>query len=1390
MAQKNQQNVEEDEEMDIDRDQDGGFYSDEEGGLRIDDEIYIPPRPTEFGEVDTTGPRLMITHIHNVNFKSYAGEQTVGPFHKCFSAIVGPNGSGKSNVIDSLLFVFGYRASKIRSKKISVLIHNSSEHLNVKSCTVSIHFQQIIDKEGDDYEIVPNSQFVISRTAFKDSSSYYQLDGRKVIFKEIAKLLRSHGVDLDHNRFLILQGEVEQIALMKPKGQGDNDTGLLEFLEDIIGTNRYKEPLEKLNEKVEIMTDRRTEKLHRLRLVEKEKKDLEEPMQDAVQFLKCENSIIKYQHQLYHRKRYDAKIEFDAQEKNFAEQEKDYNELMEKMKKIQEEKIEKQKEFKERSKKWEKLQNDKDAKTTEFDEIRKQDQALQEELVETNNRRKKNRAAVKTEMGKLEELQRVPEKNAKDIEEYEELIKKSSVEREKEEETLKTMMSSLKEKTEPLLKERVKQETALIELRKKVDEAKSAFDIAQSELQLYTSEEEKEKGKLQQLQEALTSTTETLEDRRKQLGELEREIPATQKSIAEVERKLDDLKTREAEVTQKLRTKRVQFDEQQSSMKASHSRNLVLGALMTEKRKGRITGIFGRLGDLGAIDAKYDVAISTACGPLDNIVVDTVSTAEMCIKHLRDNDLGRATFIPLEKQQRFAQQCRQRIQTPEQVPRLFDLIQIEDERLRPAFFYALQNTLVAEDLDQATRIAYGSQRHRVVTLRGELIEVAGTMSGGGRTSLRGRMGQRVVRNEPNETDVEQLKAELDQLFANVNQLKMEQTPLENQHQTLVRALREMEVTRDRFKLELKNLIEQEPLLQQQLKEQEKKTKNSVSNPQRVKELTKSVESAEQRLQTAEESSSSTEEKVAKINQEIDIIAGNRVKVQQKKIAELTKTIDKANGEVVRLNVAIKTAARTTTKTEQRIATLETDVTNCEQRILAAKQEKEKFEEIGKQLLKDLKELNEQLQERDEATAEQKEALSVLQTNESELKSKKIDFDQKISELKKKILEIGGKIPEYGKRIRGLKLHKIPESDQEELIEPTQEELDNFDEKIIQQNLQRAKEKLPEEIPNMQYIKDYQEKDRLYLERAAELDVITTERNNLRDIYEGAKRRRMEEFRNGFKIITTKLKEMYQMITLGGDAELELVDSLDPFSEGIVFSVRPPKKSWKNISNLSGGEKTLSSLALIFALHHYKPTPFYFMDEIDAALDFKNVSIVGNYIKERTKNAQFIVISLRFNMFELANYLVGIYKTYNCTKCATLEVNKAYKHHGIAPPVQLNNMTQQKNRYLTQSQKMSQPSINEQDLLKSVDGLQQVATCSDHNEMEENCDKGENNAVTNVPDLELCPTPRRNSEGRERRSLSLSELSEGDNEENSFINKTDEAEEPTPKKRRLQRKRTR
>merc|ERR1711865_967934 len=201
--------------------------------------------------------------------------------------------------------------------------------------------------------------------------------------------------------------------------------------------------------------------------------------------------------------------------------------------------------------------------------------------------------------------------------------------------------------------------------------------------------------------------------------------------------------------------------------------------------------------------------------------------------------------------------------------------------------------------------------------------------------------------------------------------------------------------------------------------------------------------------------------------------------------------------------------------------------------------------------------------------------------------------------------------------------------------------------LLDQNLKNLK-------PNLASIEEFRRADAEHKSKLSDYETVHTEREDARRSLEALRQQRLEEFMDGFSVISMKLKEMYQMITLGGDAELELVDTLDPFSEGINFSVRPPKKSWKQITNLSGGEKTLSSLSLVFALHHYRPTPLYFMDEIDAALDFRNVSIIANYIKQRTKNAQFIVISLRNQMFELADRLVGIYKTQDVSKSVAID----------------------------------------------------------------------------------------------------------------------------------------
>ncbi|KAK9988847.1 hypothetical protein SO802_029086 [Lithocarpus litseifolius] len=182
--------------------------------------------------------------------------------------------------------------------------------------------------------------------------------------------------------------------------------------------------------------------------------------------------------------------------------------------------------------------------------------------------------------------------------------------------------------------------------------------------------------------------------------------------------------------------------ELKSILDTDKSQGSVLKANLQAKESNRIEGIYGRMGDLGAIDSKYDVAISTACPGLDYIVVETTGAAQACVELLRRENLGVATFMILEKQVEFLPKLKEKISTPEGVPRLFDLIKVQDERMKPAFFAALGNTVVAKDLDQATRIAYSGNKEfqRVVTLDGALFETSGTMSGGGSKPHGGKMG--------------------------------------------------------------------------------------------------------------------------------------------------------------------------------------------------------------------------------------------------------------------------------------------------------------------------------------------------------------------------------------------------------------------------------------------------------------------------------------------------------------------------------------------------------------------------------------------------------------------------------------------------------------------------
>ncbi|XP_064456079.1 structural maintenance of chromosomes protein 4-like isoform X2 [Ornithodoros turicata] len=1196
----------------------------------------------------------MIKSIENYNFKSYAGKRVLGPFHKNFTAIVGPNGSGKSNVIDSMLFVFGYRAQKIRSKKVGVLIHNSTNHTNIDSCTVRVYFQKIIDQDGDRYEVVPGSEFVVGRTAHKDNTSYYTVNGKRCTYKEAARLLRSFGIDLDHNRFLILQGEVEQIALMKPKGQTEHDQGMLEFLEDIIGSSRYKEPIDLLNKRVEELTEERTDKLNRVKLVEKDMEELKGARDEAVEFLKLENAItvIDNKHyQLYREKerKAEAKAAEDVEAARQAVQG-----IQEELEAQKSSKKEQEAEFNKVCKECENKEKQVEEKKEQYAELERKDLQCRETIKHSKSRGKQLEASLQAEKTKMEELKKQCTKLEKDIENFSAKREKLNADKAEGEKRLAEVMESLKTETVGLQEEKAVHEEELLKMQKGVDEHKSKYDIAQAELDLYVSTERRETTRLQEIKDNLDSATSSLNEKSSALSRLEKLVPQQEKQLKQLGQELEQKIGEQNQLEEQLRNDRLKVEGLRSAQQASRSRNRVLDSLLQEKQSGRIPGIINRLGDLGAIDEKYDVAISTACGQLDYIVTDTVLTAQRCVEHLKRHDIGTANFIALEKMSCWIPHTTRKIKTPENVPRLFDLVAVRDESILPAFYFALRDTLVADDLDQATRIGLqGRTRYRVVTLNGELVDVSGTMSGGGGRVSKGRMGRAVVEDTASPEEVEALAQAVKNLEGRITDLRGSRSVLEGKISSQRKEVTASKHSLQKFQLEVKGLQSQQCSLSKQLAEQEERVHRAAPDSNRLTTLKESVTEYKKVYDKTLSGWKKVEKKVQDLHSKIMEITESRMGNVQQNLDSITNQLDATSMQITRATTGIKTAERNLKKSAEKVTSLETETVELKEKLEAAKREYEQMADIGKGYQAELDALNQELKALKQKLSQVHTEVDKGKTAENALNSRHIELKNNLEQKELHLKERQAKVHSCQHQIEKLKCHKIDEEAPVELPQYTAEELEEFNEKDLTVEKATLEGKRDNIKPNMAAISEFRRKEATYKERVAELESVTQKRDEQRKHHEDLRKQRLNEFMTGFGIITTKLKEMYQMITLGGDAELELVDSLDPFSEGIVFSVRPPKKSWKNISNLSGGEKTLSSLALVFALHYYKPTPFYVMDEIDAALDFKNVSIVGHYIKERTRNAQFIIISLRNNMFELADRLVGIFKTYNCTDSVTI-----------------------------------------------------------------------------------------------------------------------------------------
>lgn len=1236
--------------------------------------------------------RLCIHKLVLNNFKSYAGEQVVGPFHSSFSAVVGPNGSGKSNVIDSMLFVFGFRANKMRQGRLSELIHKSENYPNLDSCSVDVHFQYVIDEVDGTTKTLDEEGLIVGRKAFRNNNSKYYINGQESSYTEVTKLLRSEGIDLDHKRFLILQGEVESIAQMKPKAECDGDDGLLEYLEDIIGTTKYKPLIETSLAEIDQLNETCLEKEKRFKLVESEKLSLESDKDNALEFLSKEKELTLakskiLQYNIFHdQKKIKTMLEKSSklstqlteEREKHTQIKKDINILIETCEKF---KL-KSNEFDDKKKELINEKHKLDCNRASIEEKKKN-------LTEKCSKAEKIVLNIENDIvqssNKLQELTRDQESCDNDLKT---LNEKLSTERSK----LEEIKLSLRDKTSEISKEISVLEKDLEPWNTDLNEKKSQIKLIETQISIIKTSQDKLDLELGEAKSKLTSLDEKLKRKQELILKLQTEARTIDEQALKDENEYNIKRAKLNEMKSVLSSHRQRAIDARSVLSNVENKNKVLAALQKLAKSGCIHGFYGRLGDLGTIDDKYDVAISTACPRLEDIVVENVECGQKCIEYLRKNQLGYARFILLDKLRNFNLNP---INTPEGTPRLFDLIKPHDKKFAPAFYSIVRDTLVANDLKQANRVAYGRRRFRVVTLEGNLIDISGTMSGGGNRKIRGLMKSKSLENSFTLDEVQKIERELaekERIFKSamekfhdmentLNKLRDRKPEINleiSKHEMELEALSvEINLERDRlveinfgkeeakkYDQEITSALSNLENLNKEYKELENKSMNKRQKIDELKDKIMEIGGIDLKVQNSKVDSTHTKiqeillkQKLLKSNLKKTV---NEIKRLKNKNQESTDIINACRAELSNIEISMKDIQVSTTNIEELIRSNDLD----KQKILNDYSQSKDMIDEKSEIISHLKskklEINSQVEKLNDQTEHINRQINFYQNELGKL------FIRDTTELLKSLendnnFENSVKI-EYSSEITGSNTNETDVMDIDEEYNNTHTsipclseiELENIEIEKVREELDQLEDYMNNTKANIDVLDEYARRLAEYRKRKLDLDQTVSKRDNVRVNCETLKKKRHDEFMEGFGIISMTLKEMYQMITVGGNAELELVDSLDPFSEGVLFSVMPPKKGWKNISNLSGGEKTLSSLALVFALHRYKPTPLYVMDEIDAALDFRNVSIVANYIKERTKNAQFIVISLRNNMFELAQQLIGIYKNNNMTRSTTLK----------------------------------------------------------------------------------------------------------------------------------------
>jgi len=1166
---------------------------------------------------------MFLKSIEVQGFKSFANKM-VFEFHKGITGIVGPNGSGKSNVADAVRWVLGEQSAKqLRGSKMEDVIFSGTENRK----PLGFAYVAITLDNSDHQLAVEYDTVTVSRRVYRSGESEYKINGHNCRLKDVQELFFDTGIGKE-GYSIIGQGQIDKILSGKPEERRE----LFDEAAGIVKYKRRKALTEKNLAEEQQNLSRVRDILYEL---EKQVGPLAKQSETARIYLQHRDTLKQYDANMYLMSFYQLKkdsADIDDKIEIVSAQLKDSQENFEKIKSAYAE--------------MEALMEQYDQQIAEDQEVCSQ-QALEKQRLEGSRnvfvsklegiagKEEQFDTLIREAQKSLEEKEALSGTNQKELERLEEELKNLEQHKNSSEEELQTISGSISS----LRAQIDSQNSDIIEFLNETANIKGRmqrYETMQEQTQIRQSELNQ---KLIALQSEESSEGELVEAFKKEAQGIAMELERLQAEQAAC-------KKRAAKISDDLMACRDAFNAAEKSFHEESARYQTLKNI-TERydgygvsirkimeRKNDYKGIIGVVADIIHVSKEYEIAIETALGgSISNIVTDDEQTAKSMIQFLKKNRFGRATFLPLTSIRGRRADNADRICSETGVIGLAsDLIRV-DRQFDNLADYLLGRVFIVDHIDNALALAKKYRYSlRIVTLEGESLNPGGSLSGGAYKNTGNLLGRHREMEEL-QKHVEDLRKEGASLKQQINQLQSDKDSNKAAIEKNTAEESKLTLHQNTVRLRLKQVNESRGEHAKSIQDINRETAQIKAQQEQIRQfkqqLTDQLNELEAKKKNAEALTASLTAKLEEIseqernfnNQTADMRIHYANQVQKKSF--IRKSIEQNRSEMrhMKEKLAEYFAQKETfgkekdeireqmQKTDRQIAALTEKMTESQAVLQQKTEERSQYAAEHKTFFAKREELS--------------ETISQLDREQFRLGSQKEKLEENRSQLSSYMWEEYGLTYQAARELSDDELQALPLSKLKKMTSDIKGQIKALG------NV------------NVNAIEEYKAVAERYETMKTQHDDMVEAEGKLAGIIEDLNTSMQKQFQEKFMQIRKEFDRIFKLLFGGGKGTLELADPENLLETGVIITAQPPGKKLQNMMQLSGGEKALTAIALLFAIQSLKPSPFCLLDEIEAALDDANVKRFAEYLHNLTKDTQFIVITHRRGTMNTADVLYGI-----------------------------------------------------------------------------------------------------------------------------------------------------